>query len=349
MRESLLLLGGILLLAGCSRDAAAPASQPDHVYVSDERGDAVVEIDPANGTIVRRFAPGQRPRGLLLSPDGRQLYVAVSGSPIGGPGVDGSNLPAADHGKDGIAVIDLSSGKTERVLPAGTDPETFAISPDGRTLFVSNEDRGAVSAVAIEGGRAPLSTRIGEEPEGIAVTPDGARLFVACEASDYVAMLDARTLRLIKTIPIAGRPRGLLMSKDGSTVYVSVESGGKLALIGADDGAPQKVIDLAHGDEAVKPMGIVEAGDGHLFITTGRDGAVLDVDPRTGAIVRRIAAVGARPWGIARTSDGRLLVTANGPSNDVAVIDRASGRIVRRIAAGKGPWGVASAAGGGAQ
>ncbi|WP_162875606.1 beta-propeller fold lactonase family protein [Sphingomonas crusticola] len=344
MGRSLLILS-LLVLASCGRPPAAS----EKLFVSNERGDSVVALDPASGTVLQRISPGRRPRGLLLSPDGATLYVAISGSPIGGPGVDESRLPPADHRADGIAVIDVASGKVARVLPAGTDPETFALSPDGRTLFVSNEDQGVVSAVAVDGGRAAITTKVGNEPEGIAVTPDGARLFVACEASDHVAMLDARTLKLIKTIAIEGRPRGLLMSADGATVYASVESGGRLALISAGDGVVQKQIDLAQGDKSIKPMGMVEAPDGHVFVTTGRGGMVLEVDPMRGAIVRGIARVGARPWGIGITADRKTLLTANGPSNNVTFVDRVSGKIIRHVATGEGPWGIASRAGGGAQ
>ena len=336
---------GLLALAACSH----PAPTPDRMYVSLERGNAVVALDAASGAIVQQFSPGVRPRGLQLSPDGATLYVAVSGSPIGGPGVDESKLPPADHRADGIAVIDLASAKVRRVLPVGTDPETFALSADGRILFVSNEDKGAVSAVSTDGARATIQAHVGEEPEGIAITPDGTRLFVACEASDYVAMLDARTLKTIGTIPIEGRPRGLLMSADGATVYVSVESGGRLALISAADGKLEKQIDLAHGDKTLKPMGIVEAPGGHVFVTTGRAGAVLEIDPMAGTIVRRIDSVGARPWGIGITADRKMLVTANGPSDDVSFIDRASGKVIRKVGSGAGPWGVAGRSGGGAQ
>ena len=48
----------------------------------------------------------------------------------------------ADKTKDGIAVVDAATRKVTRVLPGGSDPETFDISQDGATLFVSNEDAG---------------------------------------------------------------------------------------------------------------------------------------------------------------------------------------------------------------
>jgi len=346
MRRSLCLLAPLVLLA-CSHPAPKPAGE--RFYVSDEHGNAVVAVDPVQGKIIQTFAVGRRPRGLLLSPDGSKLYVAVSGSPIGGPGVDESKLPPPDRAADGIAVVDVASGKVERVLQAGDDPETFAMSADGRTLFVSNEDNGAVSSVSVDGSRTALTEPVGEEPEGAAVTPDGVHLFIACEASDYVAMLDARTLKTIKTIAIPGRPRGALMSRDGSMVYVSVESAGKLAVISALDGTLLRQIDLAKGDKSVRPMGIVEGPGGHLFVTTGRGGAVLEVDPKAGTIVRSVAGVGARPWGIGITRDGKSLATANGPSGDISLIDRAGLSVTRKIKVGDGPWGIADMSGGGAQ
>lgn len=327
----------LLLLAGASPAASAGS---DRVYVSAEHAGVVAVLD-GTGKVVQRIAVGTRPRGLRLSPDGRTLYVAVSGSPIGGPGVDESKLPPADHRADGIAVVDVASGKVTRTLRAGTDPETFTLSPDGRTLYVSNEDEGAVSAVSADGRRPIVTTKVGDEPEGAAVTPDGQRLFVACEGSDHVAMLDARTLRLTGTIPFEGRPRGLLMSADGATVFAAIESAGKLAAISTADGKVRFLLDLAAGDDMIKPMGMVEAPDGHLFVTTGRGGAVIEIDPRAGTIVRRITGVGARPWGIGITADGRELVTANGSSNDVSVIDRASGQVLHRTAVAGGPWGIA--------
>jgi YVTN family beta-propeller protein len=335
-----LILAAGLCLASCSAPKTEPAAAPDRLYVSNEIGNSVMALDSASGVVVQTIAVGRRPRGLMVSPDGARLYVAVSGSPIAGPGVDESKLPPPDRTADGIAVVDLASGKVERVIPAGADPETFALSRDGRTLFVSNEDTSAVSAVATDGARPTISAKIGDEPEGVAVTPDGTRLFVACEESDHVAMLDARTLKLIRTIPLAGRPRGALMAADGGAVYISVEGGGQLAVIDTATGAVRTLIDVAQGDKTLKPMGIVEATGGNLFVTTGRGGIVVEIDPKAGKLLRRIEGVGARPWGIAIA--GSNLVTANGPSGDVTFIDRTSGKVIRKVPVGRGPWGVAS-------
>jgi YVTN family beta-propeller protein len=73
------------------------------VYISDETGGAIIVIDPATRQMLGRIPVGKRPRGLRLSHDGKQLFVALSGSPIAGPGVDESKLPPADRSADGSA------------------------------------------------------------------------------------------------------------------------------------------------------------------------------------------------------------------------------------------------------
>lgn len=342
MRRGLIPFLFFVLAAGCARQDETGG---ERAYVSLEHGNAVIAIDPNAAKVVSRFEVGKRPRGIALSPNGRTLYVAVSGAPIGGPGVDEDKLPPADHRADGIAVIHLSSGKRVRVLAAGSDPETFALSPDGERLYASNEDAGAVSAVPVNGG-AVRSAKVGDQPEGVAITPDGRTLYVACEGSDYVAMLDAATLRVEKTIAIAGRPRSLLMSHDGRTLFVAVENAGKLALVDAAKGDLQAVLDLARGDKSVRPMGLAEAGGGRLYVATGRGRSVIEVDVAGRKIVRTIAGVGDRPWGLAFTDNGRLLISANGPSGDVSLIDVAAGKVKTKVKTGGGPWGVAVASSG---
>src|SRR4051794_38317524 len=73
-----------------SAPAAAPAPAPAsgvRLYVSDETGGNVIVIEPDSGQVIERIAVGKRPRGIVLSLDGTELLVALSGSPIAGPGV----------------------------------------------------------------------------------------------------------------------------------------------------------------------------------------------------------------------------------------------------------------------
>src|SRR5437868_1193274 len=82
------------------------------LYVSNERDGTVSVIDPQSGEVTRTITVGKRPRGVQVTPDGRTLLVAVSGSPRMGPGVDPQRAlnEKPDKSADGIAVVDIAEG-----------------------------------------------------------------------------------------------------------------------------------------------------------------------------------------------------------------------------------------------
>lgn len=331
-----LISGAILVaIASCSQ----PQAEGPRAYASLERSNEVVEIDPGSGEILRRIIVGTRPRGIAVSKDGSRLFVAVSGSPIGGPGVDRKTLPPSDRTKDGVVEVDLATGKVVRRLEVGPNPEAFALSPDESTLFVSNEDSGTISAIPLEGPGGPRQVFVGDEPEGVAVSGDGTKVFVACEASDEVVVLDAASMTIVHRTPIAGRPRTLLTSKDGESIFVTIENAGGVATLSARSGRLLTRSDVSGGNASVRPMGLAQASGADLFVTTGRGSSVLRLDALTLAVTATIAEVGQRPWGIAAAPSGRL-ITANGPSDDLSIVDGATGQILSRVKVGGSPWGV---------
>jgi YVTN family beta-propeller protein len=155
---------------------------------------SIIDVD-ARRTI-GRVALGKRPRGIVASPDGRLLYIALSGSPAAGPGVDESTLPPADKAADGIAVFDVAEGRVLRVIRGVSDPETIAVSPDGRSLYVASEDTGRLIVLDAEGGGIRAAIPVGGEPEGVAVSPDGALVYATSEADHMVTVIEAGTFRV---------------------------------------------------------------------------------------------------------------------------------------------------------
>ena len=170
-----------LLLVSAFTTRATPRAE--RLYVSDETGGNVVIVDPDRQQVVARIAVGKRPRGIQVSPDHSTVYVALSGSPIGGPNVDESKLPPPDRRYDGIGVVDLAAQKLVRTYQSGADPETFALYHDGRMLYVSNEDTGHLSAVDLKSGSLRGTVAVGSEPEGVAVSDDDR--LAARRAADF--------------------------------------------------------------------------------------------------------------------------------------------------------------------
>ncbi len=335
------LLAATLLSSGV---AAAPAGgAPERLYVSDETGGDVVIVDPQRGSVVARIAVGKRPRGIQLSSDHQKLYVALSGSPIAGPNVDESKLPPPDRRYDGIGVVDLKLQKLVNTYPSGADPEAFALSHDGKVLYVSNEDVGKLSAVDLTRGTVRATVAVGSEPEGVAVSHDDRIVYVTCETSNSLYVIDAHTMHVLAQIPTEKRPRGIFLGRQSHRGYATDEFGAALTVFSTDD--YQVVQTIALGDpKVVRPMGIASTDGRRLDVTTGRFGALLEVDPGTGRVLRTIEDVGKRPWGVALSRDGEKAYTANGPSGDVSVIDLQSGRVETRIAVGGSPWGVVAGA-----
>jgi YVTN family beta-propeller protein len=344
-RCSLLCVLTLLATAACGRqdtaeETAAPAASGPLVFVTNEVSGDITVIDPDTATAVATIPVGKRPRGIAVSPDGETLYVALSGTPIGGPNVDEDTLPPADPSADGIGVVSVRELRLLRVVPGGSDPEMVAVSADGGRLFVANEDIGQASAVDASTGSVLGTFEVGGEPEGVNLRPDGGVVYVTSEEDNQVVVINADTLQAVATIPVGPRPRSTAFLPDSSRAYVPAENAGTVTVIDARTHTVLETITLT-GGELVRPMGTAVSPDGsRLFVTTGRGRHVLVIDTATNEQIGMVE-VGERPWGIAVSSDGRTLFTANGPSNDVSIVDVESLTVRTTVQAGDRPWGVA--------
>lgn len=344
--------------AACSSEAPPPASTPPapapssapsvpagpRLYVSDETGGVIVVIDPVTAQVVEKISVGKRPRGLKVSRDGKTLYVALSGSPIAGPGVDESKLPPADRAADGIGVVDLATRKLVRTLPSGQDPESFDLSLDDQTLYVSNEETAEMSVLDLASGSIRGRVKIGGEPEGVTVRPDGREVYVTCEEDNEVFAVDTATLKVAGRMKTAARPRSVVFAKDGSVAFVTDENAAAVTVLDPAKHAPAGTItipSLANAPAAPRPMGAILSPDGRqVLVSLGRARAIAVIEVATRTLTKTIENVGDRPWGIAIDAAGTKVYTANGPSADVSMIDLGLGKVEKRIATGGSPWAV---------
>ena len=324
----------------------ASAAEAAPLYVSCEDSGEVAVVDTDAGTVVHTWPVGKRPRGLMLSPDGLRLWVALSGSPKGGPGVDESKLLPPDRASDGIGELDVRTGKRLRILPSGQDPEAFDVSRDGRTIYVSNEETAQASIVDAASGRVRAAVAVGGEPEGVRIRPDGKFVYVTSEADNAVFVVDPARDKVVRRIATPPRPRVVVFSGDGKRAYVSSENGAAVTIVNALTHVAVGHVAIPStsvtGPLGARPMGLQLTPDGKtLYVANGRGGTVSVVDTAARRVVDTITAVGARPWGVALSPDGKTLYTANGSSNDVSVIDLVARKVTRRIPTCRGPWGLA--------
>jgi YVTN family beta-propeller protein len=327
---------GAAVIGGIAR--GAEGAKPYRIFVTNERSGTLSVIDGATQRVTTTIPLGKRPRGLKASPDGKLLFVALSGSPIAGPGVDESKLPPADKGADGIGVVDLATLKLVRVLRGVSDPEQLAIGRDAKHLYVASEDTGKGVVLDAVDGRLVTSMAVGGEPEGVTLSPDGRFVYMTSEEDHQVAVIDTGANRVVATVEVGQRPRFTEFSDDGRIAYVSGENDGTITVIDATTHRRLRTLKLEGA--LTRPVGMVVSHDGKLLYTvTGRGQKLLALDPQTGKVVKSVD-VGPRPWGVALSPDGRTLYTANGNSNDVSVVDAQTFQVLKRIPVGDSPWGL---------
>ncbi|HXC09516.1 MAG TPA: beta-propeller fold lactonase family protein [Steroidobacteraceae bacterium] len=329
---------------------AAPRYQ---VYVTNERSGDVTIIDGNGHQVLGTIPVGKRPRGIHASPDGKTVYVALSGTPIAAPPqLDAKGNPIFQRGKDdddedsvkadksadAIGVVDVAQRKLTGKISAGSDPEEFSLSKDGRRIYVSNEDVKTASVIDIATGKVEHIVAVSQEPEGVATAPDGKRFYVTCEAGGDVYAVETAGYTTVGHFKVNVRPRSMDFLPNGDVGFVPSESTGELNVVDTAALKVMKVIALPAGS---RPMSVKVSLDGRrVYVSNGRAGTVSVLDSRTYELLNTIK-VGTRPWGMALSPDGKFLYTANGPSNDVSVVDLEANVEVARVKAGASPWAVA--------
>jgi YVTN family beta-propeller protein len=329
------------------------AAQNYQIYVSNEKSGDVTVIDGGDHQVLATIAVGKRPRGIHASPDGKTVYVALSGTPIAAPPqLDANGNPIFQRGKDdddddsvkadksadAIGIVNVAQRKLTGKIAAGSDPEEFSLSKDGTQLYVSNEDVKTASVINIATGKVEHIVVVGQEPEGVATAPDGKRFYVTCEAGGDIYAVDTAGYTVAGHFKVNVRPRSMDFLPDGRVGFIPSESTGELNVI---DTAQLKVLQVITLPPGARPMSVKVSLDGNrVYVSNGRAGTVAVLDAHTYALLSTVK-VGIRPWGIALSPDGKLLYTANGPSNDVSVVDLGANKEIARIKAGASPWSVA--------
>ena len=136
-------------------------------YVADMMADGVFLIDGERFAEVGFIPTGIGAHGLVISRDGRKLYVSNRGahSALGPP-----------HGPGSVSVIDFATRRVERTwpIPGGGSPDMGNVSADGKRLWLAGRFDNVVYAIDTATG-AVRTIPVGHEPHGLAVWPQPGR------------------------------------------------------------------------------------------------------------------------------------------------------------------------------
>jgi YVTN family beta-propeller protein len=140
------------------------------------------------------------PLEMVLSPDGRRLYVVCQAS-------------------DELRVVDIASSKVVTVVPLGRAPRGITLSTDGAQIYVTNSTDDTVSVVDAATLKVTRTLPTGFEPAGIVTDRTGETLYVANRLSGDISVIDVKTGQERKRL-LAGRGASYLaLSPDGVFIY----------------------------------------------------------------------------------------------------------------------------------
>lgn len=98
---------------------------------------------------------GLHPSGIVVSPDGKSVFVANAGS-------DTVSIIDVDQEK----VVETIACRPESRLPYGSGTNALAVSADGSTLYAANGTNNCIAVIRLANGQSPNSRILGFIPTG---------------------------------------------------------------------------------------------------------------------------------------------------------------------------------------
>lgn len=320
-------------------------------YVGAESADVLhrIRFGPEGAAVEKSFAVGEYaaeiegPHGLIISPDGRYLYMTT------GHGVPDGRLWKYELGPDTLVAPGVLLG----VFPASID-----ITPDGLYTFSANFNlHGDMVPSSFSVVYTPSMMEVARVvtctmPHGSRIHPTGSFHYSGCMMDDQLVEVDSRSFQVSRRFSVAVDREGPL----------PVGADGAMAMAGEGDHAGHGAGHEAHGahgghgaggrseapSPAAPPVDPAEVGYGAsgphvmepnscsptwampahdgsvVYVACNKADAILEIDLERWTLSRRWAT-GRGPYNLDVTRDGRLLVATLKQGGGFEVYDRATG------------------------
>jgi DNA-binding beta-propeller fold protein YncE len=192
---------------------------------------AVAVLDPEKNAVVETWPTQPHPTEMVLSPDGKILYVACANSTK-------------------VSVLETTCGKALQTIscalfpsaPAGNTPNSLSLTPDGQLLFVANANNNNIAVFNVSDPRQAKSLGfipVGWYPTSVRYSAKDKRLYVANAKGTMVH---------------ANRngPQPTLPYRPSVTEYIADLYRGTLAAI--DTPSPEQMVEYTRQAYACSPL-----------------------------------------------------------------------------------------------
>lgn len=162
------------------------------VYSTMQDSDELVAIELATQKIKWRTKTGAMPADVYGSPDGKYLFVGLTGS-------------------DSVEVFDISGEQPRSVqrLKTGDGAHAFRAAGDGRHLFVSNRVANTISKIDMQAQRVVDVYPAPGGPDCMDVSADGRWLYVSARWARKMLVIDTVERKVARAINVGKSPHGV--------------------------------------------------------------------------------------------------------------------------------------------
>jgi DNA-binding SARP family transcriptional activator/WD40 repeat protein len=334
-------------------------------------GDAPVVIDARTHRVLARLPNFGLVYRLRFSPDGRTVFAAIGGPPVGSTIIRRfdarsgrtlgreryvslrPNLVSLMLTRDGRRVVTTSADGPTVIRDARTlrplkrlpfQAEQAALSPDGRTMLAGGSD-GSVRFVDLVTGAVHTGSgrRDGEVVRAV-FSADGRTAVTAAEDNRAIVWDVERATGAETLEGHAGRITGVEATGDGKTLYTASLDGTVLTWDLGNDRRLDRPFDLgghnqvgvplySQGDPALRHpiLSYAMRPDGRVLAAGHGDGTVTLIDAATLEALTRFRAVPRGPVRGIAYVPGERLLVVTGDHGFLALVEPGSGRLVARL------------------
>ncbi|HEX9335621.1 MAG TPA: GH92 family glycosyl hydrolase, partial [Pseudonocardiaceae bacterium] len=292
---------------------AKPGELIPTAYVSNFSDNTVTPVDRRTGTAGPTVPVGSGPDGVVVTPDGSQVFVANNNS-------------------DNVTVIDTSDNHVITTVPVGSVAADLAVTPDGKTVWVSNFGDGTVQPIDVATHTAGTPVKVGANPQRMRISPDGKDLWVPNQGDGTVSEIDLATRTVSHTISVGAAPFGIAVGT--SHVYVGNTGSDSVTVIDPTSATVTATIALG-----TSPSGLAVTPDGAMLYVTAANGGILPVTTATNA-VGTLIPTGAGTYAVSFTADGTTAWVVDSNANNIVPITVATGAAGTPVTVGTVPDGI---------
>ncbi|MGE5225147.1 MAG: cupredoxin domain-containing protein [Omnitrophica WOR_2 bacterium] len=283
-------------------------------YIGLFKDNAVAVLDTTTNRVLRTISVPTGPHGLVISPDGRWVYVSSDGD-------------------SKVSVIDTTTDRIVDTIEVGKNPHGLAITPDGQIVLAAVF--GTSQVVFIYTPQNIIIDQVSvPNPHNIAISPDGHTAYVAAQkqGSTGLAILDVDRGTQVGFIPLDKTPRALNFSPDGKWLYFTQSGVDAVQVLD-----PATNLIANHIPVGASPHHPLFTPDGKAALVVSQGPGQLSILDPLSTQVSKVVTVGKMPHWIAVNPQGTVAWVTNEGSNDVSVVDITTGKVTATIPVGGAP------------